>query len=334
MNVAISKRTWTDKATEDDIYYCFRLILWRPPNAEEISGHFAFSGESLTDVVKSYIRSNEFASRKLLVEAVPDDIELTKLDGFSIYTSAKDLAVGRHVRGGAYEPEVTAIFGRFLRPGMTVLDVGANIGFFTMLSASIVGPSGHVLAVEPNVNNVRLLEGSRRANGFHHVTVANTAAGKELGLLALNTSHSNGTTSAVDEDMGALMAAWVVPCFPLSAMVPAGRRVDFIKLDVEGAEYLALQGAKDLLQRDRPVIVSEFSPPQMQGVSGVQAAEYLRFIESFGYRLSVIQKAGDPFECDVDGVMNAFSAAESDHIDFLAVPTKGSRLSRLWRRLS
>lgn len=321
MTLGVLDRAWTDRATEEDIYHCFRLLLGRAPNREEVAGHFGYIGEDLYSVVRSYVRSLEFANRRFQDEEIPEDIELTALDGFSIYTAALDPSVGKHVRAGVYEPEVAALFRRFLKPGMTVLDVGANIGFFTMLAASIVGPTGYVLAVEPNPRNVRLLEGSRRANGFGQVAVAYTAAGAETGLLALNTSHSNGTTSAVDGGLGALMAAQIVPCFPLTSMVPTGRRIDFVKIDVEGAEYLALSGARDLLSRDRPVIVSEFSPGQLTGLSGVSGEAYLEFIVSLGYRLAAVQKQGEPVECDVAGIIAAYHAAEADHIDILAVPT-------------
>lgn len=256
-------RPWSDLATAEDIYHCFRLILGRAPHPPEMKGHFSRVGEDLTGVVRSYVGALEFAKRGLLTGTVPDHVELITLDDFSIYISGEDSAVGKHIRSGGYEPEVARIFCRFLTPGMTVLDVGANIGFFTMLAASVVGPAGRVVAVEPNVQNIRLLEASRRANGFEQVVVAHAAAGTGVGLLALNTSYSNGTPSAIDHDLGALMSAQIVPCFPLPAMVPAGRRVDFIKIDIEGAEYLALLGAQEMLRKDRPVIVSEFSPDLM-----------------------------------------------------------------------
>jgi predicted methyltransferase len=140
------------------------------------------------------LRSPEFARRAFLDEVEPAEVELTQLNGFSIYTSAQDLAVGQHVRTGTYEPAVTALFRRILKPGMTVIDVGANIGFYSLLAASIVGTDGYVLAVEPNVQNVRLLEASRRVNSFGQLIVAYAAAGRNTGVLALNTSYSNGTT--------------------------------------------------------------------------------------------------------------------------------------------
>jgi len=324
MNHASPRMPWkagfNPSTTIDDIYYCFRLLLGRNPGEREWSSHVWRAGEDLTGVVRSYLSSREFSQRKMLAHEAPVDIELIKLNGFSIYTSASDVAVGKHVRANAYEPDVTAIFRRFLRPGMAVIDVGANIGYFTMLSASLVGPKGYVLAVEPNPNNVRMLEGSRRVNGFDQVELAYAAAWSKKGLLALNASYSNGVTSAIETGIGALMAVQIVPSFTLSALAPQDRPVDFVKIDIEGAEYSALMGARDILARNHPIIVSEFSPVQLQAVSGVSGEEYLCFLTDLGYRLAVIEREGNLSEhgADIATVMDAYQNCGTDHIDILA----------------
>ncbi len=245
------------------------------------------------------------------------------MKGFSIYTSGDDVAVGKHVRANAYERGVTSTFCRYIKQGMGVIDVGANIGYFTMLAASLVGPKGYVLAVEPNPDNVRMLEGSRRANGFKQIDLAHAAAWSKVGLLAFNPSYSNGVTHAIEGDIAALLTSQIVPCFTLSMMTPRDRRIDLIKIDVEGAEYAALVGARDVLTRDRPMIVSEFSPEQLKAVSGVGGEEYLRFLIDIGYRLSVIRESGDLIEhgSDIGSVIAAYVESGTDHIDILATPT-------------
>ena len=127
-------------ATADDILACFRLILGRNPNPEEWAGHLGLAGQDLGLVVANYVGSAEFASRGLLSAKPPGDVQLATLDGYQIYASATDEAVGRHVVGGSYEPYVAAVLRRHLRPGLSVLDVGANIGVFTLLAASACWP--------------------------------------------------------------------------------------------------------------------------------------------------------------------------------------------------
>src|SRR5438445_727917 len=78
----------------------------------------------------------------------------------------------------SYQPHIAAVLARYAGPGMAAIDIGANIGYLTMLLATLVGPSGLVVAVEPNPENVKLLEASRRANGFDQVCVIAAAAGR------------------------------------------------------------------------------------------------------------------------------------------------------------
>lgn len=310
----------TKTATHEDIFYCFRLLLGRSPNPEEWPGHLSGVGEDLENVVSSYVTSREFAKRGLLNKTYRDQVELVHLPRFSIFASNEDLAVGRHVRGGTYERGIAAVLNRYAKPGMTVVDIGANIGFLTMLLASLVEPSGLVMAVEPNPENIKLLEASRRVNGFDQVLVIQAAAGRQTGLLALNVSHSNGMTGELPGQLDAIFASRPVPCFALDALLPRERHVNLIKIDTEGAELNALIGLSETIDRDRPVIVSEFSPGTLPGISHCSGPEYLRYLIARGYRIGVIEQDGteNSFGDDVEGVMSAYSRSGIDHIDILA----------------
>lgn len=314
---------FTGIATESDILHCFRLLLGRHPHREEWQGHSARAGEKLEGLVAGYLRSLEFANRGLLSGLPSTSVARVQLEGFEIYVSPDDLDVGRHVQGNAYEPDVTALFRRLLRPGMAVLDLGANIGYFSMLSASLVGPSGYVLAVEPNPANARLLEASRRGNRFDHVSVAQVAAGSSTGLLALHVAQSNGTTSSPSDDVDSLLGAQTVAAIAIDHILPPNRRIDLVKVDVEGAEYNALLGCRAMIARDRPQIISEFSPDMMPGISGVSGEEYLEWLLSLGYRLGVIQTDGttSPPVDNAAAIMAKYQARARDHIDILATPT-------------
>lgn len=309
-------------ASEDDVFHCFRLLLGRHPHPEEWRGHSAAAGQPLQGVVASYLNSLECARRGLLLPPERPSLAVAELEGFRIHVDTADAAVGRHVAAGGYEPDVTAVFRRVLRPGMGVVDAGANIGYFTLLSAAVVGPDGWVLAVEPNPVNARMLEASRGLNGFGQVVVAQVAAGRETGLLVLHASHSNGTTSAAPGGLDGLLASVTVPAVRIDALVPAGQRVDLIKVDVEGAEYNALLGAEATIARCRPVIVSEFSPELMPGISGVSGEEYLAWLIGRGYGLSVVEPDGSLRACGADAgaVMRAYGERGTDHIDIVAEP--------------
>jgi len=309
-------------ATNEDIFFCFRLLLGRNPNPEEWPGHSSRAGEDLENVVAGYVTSREFAERGLLNKTYSDAVELVRLPNFSLFVSKDDLAVGQHVRAGSYEPGIAAVLDRYTKPGMSVVDIGANIGCFTMLLASLVEASGLVVAVEPNPENIKLMEASRRVNGFDQVLVIQAAAGRQTGLLALNVSHSNGMTGELPDDVDAIFATRPVPCFALDAILPKDRHFNLVKIDTEGAELNALIGLSETIDRDRPVIVSEFSPGTLPGISHCNGPEFLRFLIARGYGIGVVEKDGSEhsFGDDIDGVMDTYSRSGIDHIDIIATP--------------
>jgi len=324
-----SEKEYSHLADEQDIYYCFRLLLGRPPDRVELQGHLSQTGLDLNSVVSQYLNSFEFSRRlaDLSKREVDDRVFLKEMETFSLYVQEGDSAVGKHIKHlGAYEPHVTSVFSRELKPGMNVIDIGANIGYFTMLAAKLVGPNGSVMAIEPNPINVKLMEASRRTNSLDNVTIVQAAAGRGLGLLMLNTSFSNGTTAGLSADLVSLLDATTVPCLVIDDLVPADRHVDFVKIDVEGAEYNALFGAQKTIRRCKPTIVSEFGPAGMPGISGVTGPEYLQFLLGFGYDISVIEKDGSLVDCgnDVEKVMNAFFDSGVDHIDIVFTPANKS----------
>ena len=316
-------------ATPEDIFYCFRLLLGRCPNPEEWPGHSSRAGEDIENVVSSFITSRELAERGFFTKTYRDNVELVHLPSFSLFASSDDLAVGKHVVvGHSYDPKVAAVLGRYVKPGMAVVDIGANIGYLTMLLASLVTPSGLVVAVEPNPENIKLLEASRRVNGFDHVLVIQAAAGRQTALLALNVSYSNGMTGELPTELDAIFASRPVPCFALDAIVPKDRPINLVKIDTEGAELNALIGLSETIDRDRPVIVSEFSPGALPGTSHCSGPDYLRYLIGKGYRIGVIEPDGSEsiFGEDVEGVMGAYSRSGIDHIDIIATPGYPARV--------
>jgi FkbM family methyltransferase len=310
------------KASITDIFYCFRLLLGRSPHLEEWSGHSAQAGQDLDAVVGAYANSLEFALRLAQFRKgnMTGQVNLVILDDFKIYARESDQDVGKPIiEHGIYERHLTAVFKRYLGRGMNVLDVGANIGYFTMLSAALVGPAGSVVAIEPNGSNTRLIEASRRANAFEHVTIVQAAAGRNWELLVLNSTYSNGTTSRPSADLEGLLDAVTVPSIRIDDLVGPDKHIDFIKIDVEGAEYNALVGARQTIQRCHPVIASEFSPGMMVGISGISGAEYLNFFVQQGYSLHVVEASGSLYDCEknVQKVLDAYEQSRVDHIDLL-----------------
>jgi FkbM family methyltransferase len=315
-----SSQPYDPAADADDIRQCFRLLLGRNPRPQEWTGHLGNAGRPLDSVVAGFLNSMEFAERGLLTPKA-SAVELAQCRGYQIYASPHDEAVGRHALACAYEPHVTSVVGRALRRGMGMIDIGANIGVFALQAAARVGPSGYVLAVEPNPANARLIEASRQVNGFDQLIVCQAAAGREIGVLGLHSTDSNGTTAPLDR-AALLQDALTVPALPVDSLVPAQRPIDVIKIDVEGAEYLALQGCETILRRWQPFLVSEFSPDLLQSISGINPVDYLHWLLDMDYRIGVIDREGKvtPPGDDPALIMTQYTAAGVDHIDLACLP--------------
>ncbi len=312
-----------DTCTEEDIFYCFRLILGRNPSEIEWDGHKTHAGNKLENVVASYTSSLEFKRRRLGALERTEHI-LIDLDGYKMYVSDSDTAVGVHISWNkSYEPHVTKAIKAVLEPGMYFVDIGANIGYFSMLAAFMVGSAGKVFAFEPYQYNVKLLHHSATVNGFSNVEIFPFAVANINGLLLYSNEASNGKIEAIT-DLDMSLSSNLTYSVKLDDFLQVDR-LDVIKIDVEGAEYMALTGAKNLLRKHRPIVFSEFSPSALKATSNVSADDYLKILlVDDDYIISVIDEHNGMIACqnDIARVIQLFEDAKTDHIDIVAQPVK------------
>ncbi len=255
------------------------------------------------------------------------------LGTYQQYVSPGDFEISRSLlTQGVYEPHVTDALRPLLQPGMTFLDLGANIGYFSLLAASLVGQGGRVLAFEPNAYNVSLLSLSARANGFEQLEIFPFAVAERATTFIFdNVGGSNGMISEIPAGAAAddLFNRTLVRSVRLDELLGDLDQLDVVKIDIEGAEYRALQGARQLLERHHPIILSEFSPPGLQNVSGVPGEAYLQLLLGLGYELAVLNEDGTLTDCgsEADAVMRVFAGKPVDHIDIVAfLPAQRARL--------
>jgi glycosyltransferase involved in cell wall biosynthesis len=124
----------------------------------------------------------------LSVRFTERDLERVECGGFSLVLDRCDISVSRSIIASQqYEPHLSAFVRRIVKPGMTAVDIGANVGFYTMLLGERVGRSGRVLAFEPNTENCRLLMLSIDANGFNHIKLYPFALSTNIGAAFFTT---------------------------------------------------------------------------------------------------------------------------------------------------
>lgn len=177
--------------------------------------------------------------------------------------------------------------------GTTVIDAGANIGIVTSQLCRAVGPRGMVHAIEPLPANVELLRELKHDNHLEQLTVWDCAVSDKDGEATLRTQSATGTSA-----YASLTASWnnagtlSVPTRALDNLVPSDTPVGFIKLDVEGAESLALDGAERILTKDRPLVFCEFNDIVLRDASS-SSDELLRKFEDLGYSPGAEFQQGD-----------------------------------------
>lgn len=160
---------------------------------------------------------------------------------------------------GVYEPHITSLFRKLLRRGMTVLDVGTNAGWFTLISARAVGPSGRVLAFEPEPGNYAALTENLRLNGFANVTPYDVALFDREGVLPLSLSATASAWHSMVLPVGeASVPVRTIRLDRLLDDAPVAH-VDLLKVDVEGAEPNVLLGASETLAKTDHLIL-EWNP--------------------------------------------------------------------------
>ena len=182
--------------------------------------------------------------------------------GFLIYLNPLDFSpVSASIAtSGWLNLPLTTLMKKVLKPGMTFVDVGANLGYFTLLAAKIVGP-GHVYAFEPEQTNFELLSKSVSVNDLRHVDVYQKALCDKEGLIKLYLSdHMQPQSHSITFQEGRRsinVASTRLDLFWASIGRP---KIDFLKIHVGGAEATVLMGATEVLQKAKPLIVTMFVP--------------------------------------------------------------------------
>jgi FkbM family methyltransferase len=186
-----------------------------------------------------------------------------------------------------FENTESSFVERFLRPGMIALDIGAHHGYYTLLASRKVGPTGLVLAVEPSPRERKRLRLHLQINRCKNVRIEVRALGEAEGTASLylvqGTETGCNSLRRPDVDQRTESVTVQVECLDRVLQDHQIERVDFIKMDVEGAELSVLKGAQELLnRRPRPVILSEVQDIRSRPW-GYLARDVVRYLASLNY---------------------------------------------------
>lgn len=280
--------------TAEDVRAAYRYILGREAESDEVVAQHMKLG-TVKNLRKAMILSQEFQNEfHARFQRFPHKwVAVDVLDQFTMWIDLNDRFVSAGCLNNDWEPSESHYVASKLKSGDVVLDIGANIGWFSLLAAKCIGDSGVVHAFEPRTSTASMF--SR--------TINDNKLGDKIKLWELALSDNPGESFLIWDDdeqnpgHSFLSDNKLAPAFDEGCKVHCARlddilpnvAPDFIKLDVEGAEPKVIKGAVAALSRKFPPILSELYPEQLETVSGITAAEYIAMLSEFGYQCFLLE---------------------------------------------
>jgi len=211
--------------------------------------------------------------------------------GINLLLDPGDKVAESILLAGSWQPEVWGALANGLSEGSVMLDVGAHIGWDTLKASVKVGPTGKVISFEPNPRTLEILRGNIAASKATNVIVEAIACTDKEQTLTLYDSTSEGNSGAsslslstADEKGLGTLPSYTVRGRPIDDVVRelGLTRLDVIKMDIEGAETMAIRGARETLLRFHPRIVTEVDDDHLKNL-GSSVKELTALMEELGY---------------------------------------------------
>ena len=216
--------------------------------------------------------------------------------GYGIELSLEDY-IQRSVYLGTYERRESSLIKRHLTSGMTFLDVGANIGYYSLMAAAVAGPSGRIVAFEPNPHIFNHFKRTIEKNRISHITLEQYALADAAGTceLFVPIEAGNNTATMIANEGGSPVS---VPVITLDDYLDRNdiEHVDFMKIDVEGYEPRIIAGAQATIKAKKiDAILCEFSGHWLRQ-DGTTPQDFYEFMRSLGLRASEQRTPNTEFE--------------------------------------
>ncbi|MES2070906.1 MAG: FkbM family methyltransferase [Pseudomonadota bacterium] len=248
-------------------------------------------------------------------------LQSTTLQGVNMLINTKEHIQRFIYFWGLWEHNELRVLQALLRPGDVFLDLGANIGFFSLVASKIVGDRGHVHAFEAIPDTLRELEHNIELNSVRNITVHPQAAANQNMLVrfARPTSAAGSEVNSMRYEIHG-ENYWEVPCVRVDECLDLTQAIRLIKIDIEGAEMLALRGMEKILQQPgKPIILCEVIDDILREMSS-SAEELFSFLEAQDYKYVYLigNKGLTRFNRAVDGL-----AGFQHNVVFSAVPLPG-----------
>lgn len=244
-------------------------------------------------------------------------VRTAKVHGFVMHIDTDD-SMGLSV-SGVYEPLETKTVQQVVNQGDCVIDIGANIGYYTLLFAKLVGPMGRVFAFEPDPNSFALLRKNIDVNGADHVSAFPFAVSYDRSTQVLYKDKFGNLDHRLTNP-GHEVQEVSVETISLDEVIPGKMDgpVNFIKMDIQGSEGFALEGMKQLLTSNEGILIlTEFWPFGLDSC-GYGAEKFLHEIHHLGFAMFDVNSGkGLDEPVPVEDLMRKYSSTSNQHTNLL-----------------
>lgn len=280
----------------DDVVAAFHELLGRAPESDDVVRAHLRLG-TVSDLRSAIATSPECRMRQQNQGVAPRWVATDVLGQYTMWVDLNDRFVSKGCLQDAWESEETDFFRSRLAADQVVLDIGANVGWYSLVAARELGGSGIIHAFEPRPDTAKMLRRTVADNRLEErIKVWELALDDHDGVtgLAWEPGSSNPGHSFLESPGGGYQGGPAVELARVRAAmldsVLPDLLPDVVKIDVEGAEPRVIAGAQEALRRRKPIVLSELFPEQLKAVSRSSPAAYIGLMEVLGYHCFLLEK--------------------------------------------
>ena len=230
----------------------------------------------------------------------PKGLLLVDIQGSKMYVDSRDTGVAPYLlEWGYYEKNETELFKKIVKKGMVILDIGANIGYYTLLAARLIGAEGKVYAFEPDPYNFSLLNKNVKINGYNNVTTVQKAVFSQSGKMQLFLDKNNlGGHSLSKANVNKSNSTSTEVTSIDDYFINSKQKIDLVKMDVQGLEMKVIEGMDNVIKENKEIqIILEFWPWGLQN-AGSSSPTLLNKLGEYGFTLYDIEPHLKPVSVD------------------------------------
>lgn len=222
----------------------------------------------------------QFIYRKLKPKGI---VEIITAENHKMFVDSRDTGMAPYfIMHGDFIPDEAEILKKILKPGMVFVDIGANIGYFSLIAAKLVGSAGKIFAFEPDENNFSLLQKNINANGYKNITAIKKAVSDKVGTAKFYLEKENLCAHSLilkeNRDFTEVETISLDDYFK-------DKKIDVVKIDVEGMEPSVLSGMEHLIKSNESMaIITEYYPNAISR-AGYSPGDYLESLRKNGFNL-------------------------------------------------